>query len=1094
MSYDDNNIKSRNSQIYFDSINKERKKKLITKNSQKFHNKGSQLNHNKNKIEKVIVKRREKKQLTIGPLSSTLESTLSSSKPLKDDENPTITSDLHKQIAKKLIQPIDEDMIFLFDILFKNKQHNQVYYNLRQTTKPMIKRQISNETIDYKNKYYNYNNIYNLKTIKKYLVKLQKKYNLNGNIIFYTKIYKDKNKRTGNIMDYYNLQKIEDLIARYSLIIFVFIKSRKIKEAKEIFLLMLKENINNLNNLEKQICIKYLVINRKVNIYSDIPKITYQLAKIYSFIIKYSQLFHMTNYRNIFMDKYFQILQLNYNFYMIKGTARGFSIETRNQIKYWFSYCFHNCSYYTIYNYFSLRIPIILNYNILTLYKNCDDNSLSDSEKSLIIKTSYNQGVLYYINGQKDEALLNLNKAKEKVISFSDDYYAYYTIEKKRTNQNLFKKQIKENIIEIKNTTKIKKKSTINPFKIKFIEEKYKNEEINKNKLVKIKSLNKSLKVSLDNNIEIDINNLSENSNISKKQSDDIAFLKKDKMDELKSEIYKGFEKDKVNINDLELLLKYGKGKGLLKEEKGNEIKGLDFLFKYKESFSAIKKKITLPKGFKASSVDFHSITKIKDFSIPERFKNPLVRKIELLMSLIELDKKNFEAAYEHVLKVLYIVILLKLSNIHYQRDFFVKQIIEINEYFRLIEDLYDIDLKNKNSLEKCSSNSITTINDRNSINNISNLNVNSNLSNSVNTLNNSLIPFENKLVENNYYQNYINSLNNDINGNIDNNYNYLQNNYNNYNNNYDIKIIKEFEKFFIFLNNLSIYQIKILNETQPDNEKRNHLPIMFTNQFKDCLSKIQRIELDNLQTMALSRFIILKDPNKSIFPTNLNYLVIQRGKNQPVNKKGSNHLNIDRYNYIDETFMKTKEYKNYLDIIHSEKITPDIKEFLKKNKNYVFKIIKGSSDDEIDNMINYPYIIIEPIKKYKKKMKKYLRNTKSINYSRDWKKRAQTITHSFAMKKIKKTSKNNIRISNIGKSKKKAKRNSSATGTYIKKGLEFNNCNDYNNYNNYYMNTVENKNNYFKQNSKNKINMDSSHDTFEDFSLSHDLSSVKDE
>ena len=144
--------------------------------------------------------------------------------------------------------------------------------------------------------------------------------------------------------------------------------------------------------------------------------------------------------------------------------------------------------------------------------------------------------------------------------------------------------------------------------------------------------------------------------------------------------------------------------------------------------------------------------------------------------------------------------------------------------------------------------------------------------------------------------------------------------------------------------------------------------------------------------------------------------------------------------------------------------------------------------------MINYPYIIIEPIKKYKKKMKKYLRNTKSINYSRDWKKRAQTITHSFAMKKIKKTSKNNIRISNIGKSKKKAKRNSSATGTYIKKGLEFNNCNDYNNYNNYYMNTVENKNNYFKQNSKNKINMDSSHDTFEDFSLSHDLSSVKDE
>ena len=121
-------------------------------------------------------------------------------------------------------------------------------------------------------------------------------------------------------------------------------------------------------------------------------------------------------------------------------------------------------------------------------------------------------------------------------------------------------------------------------------------------------------------------------------------------------------------------------------------------------------------------------------------------------MSLIELDKKNYEAAYEHVLKFLYIIFLLKWSNTHYQKDFFSKQFIEINEYFKLIEDLYDINHKNKKISEKYSSNSITTINERNSINNINNLNINSNLSNSVNTLNNNLTPFDNKLDENNYY------------------------------------------------------------------------------------------------------------------------------------------------------------------------------------------------------------------------------------------------------------------------------------------------------------------------------------------------------
>ena len=56
-----------------------------------------------------------------------------------------------------------------------------------------------------------------------------------------------------------------------------------------------------------------------------------------------------------------------------------------------------------------------------------------------------------------------------------------------------------------------------------------------------------------------------------------------------------------------------------------------------------------------------------------------------------------------------------------------------------------------------------------------------------------------------------------------------------------DIKMLKDLEKFFMFLCTLSLFQINVLNETQPDSWKRYDLPILFSSQFKDCLSKNQR-------------------------------------------------------------------------------------------------------------------------------------------------------------------------------------------------------------------------------------------------------------
>ena len=83
----------------------------------------------------------------------------------------------------------------------------------------------------------------------------------------------------------------------------------------------------------------------------------------------------------------------------------------------------------------------------------------------------------------------------------------------------------------------------------------------------------------------------------------------------------------------------------------------------------------------------------------------------------------------------------------------------------------------------------------------------------------------------------------------------------------------KEMEKFFIFICNLSIYQLKILNESQPNPSYiRDDLPIIFNNQFKDCLTNAQRMELACLESMSLTRYIILKNTNEDICPENLDY------------------------------------------------------------------------------------------------------------------------------------------------------------------------------------------------------------------------------
>ena len=184
---------------------------------------------------------------------------------------------------------------------------------------------------------------------------------------------------------------------------------------------------------------------------------------------------------------------------------------------------------------------------------------------------------------------------------------------------------------------------------------------------------------------------------------------------------------------------------------------------------------------------------------------------------------------------------------------------------------------------------------------------------------------------------------------------------------NFNKNILKELEKFFIFMTNLSFYQIKILNDTQPKNDKRNFLPILFEDQFRDCLSLRQNLLLNDLNIMNLSRYIILKDPFKLIIPSNLN--ISKEYLEKPELFKYS-FINTNESRQKEEKLLDKKVNKIFKQIINSSK--NGLLTLLNNNKNLVIKIIKRSNKADIKNILENPEVLKNPIEKYRKKHKNY--------------------------------------------------------------------------------------------------------------------------
>ena len=645
--------------------------------------------------------------------------------------------------------------------------------------------------------------------------------------------------------------KFENLISIYALIIYYLFKIHKKREAKMIYLLIIKHNINHMKYLEGIINFMSVLADKngknKINFYRYANLI---LLKIYSFFIKYGFLFNLSFYGNLFMKMYLNLSHKYYLYSLANNKIKYSNPENLKKIKIWFSLLNYYSAHFSIAHYAPMKLPIYLYNTTLNIYNTIEEQNLED--KYFILCTKYNKSILLYLNGESEEAINTLKDIKINLFAYIDDNIFANKGNNKSNNKNksfmiqTLTEQIQK---KTKNNQKINKKSVASSFKQIF-------EHVisGKNKQVNI---NMKLEPFFIANNPINFDNFFE------KYSNIYGISSKLKQQEnISNNSSKNTQKSKTLIYSSYL-------RQLTMQSKNNE----------------------------------------KNYSkkIPNIFKNPILIRTELLIAEIELDKKHYRIAYTFTNHALTIITLFRtLQNSSLLNQFKIEQKY-IKEFLNIIDNA-NIITESENEEEeeeKENMNDLITIKEK---------------------------EYKNEIE----YKERIN-LNK--------------------------KVLKELEKFFLFYINLSIYQIKVLNETQPKTKIRNYLPILFQNQFKDSLSLRQNIELENLDVMCLSRYLILKDPNKPIYPKNLNISLEYLEKPELFKSK---YINKEIKKKLDEESNK-KAKIIYKEIIKKTKGNFHLHNRLRNNYYLVTKIIINSKKEEIKEIIDNPEILINSIEKYKK-------------------------------------------------------------------------------------------------------------------------------
>ena len=807
------------------------------------------------------------------------------------------------------------------------------------------------------------------KQYKKYIYFIQKAFiKNNGNYIKH--IIKNKNKNNYN-NEYFvkEINHLENLIARYSIIIFFLVKHQQIDMAKNIFLLMIKENIIYIDFFEKNIFKEFSNITNGSNLINHgCPKSILTLSKIYSIILKYSLIFNLTKNRNIYLSKYLSLQNLNYNLFLLKSQIRGSYIVTDIAIKYLFANCLFNSCYYSINSYTSMIIPIKLSELIFKLYEGMNELIFEKKEKSLLLKASFNYALYIYLNGNNELALGQLELIKEKLFEFyeynlndedeeekedDDDEetnYGYKDTYNPIEEFNKKKEGKKKLSINFQQKILIKRQETMRKLERKRGLSKSQNtidkiKEILFNKRVGIPSIYKSKNNLFDPLHQAQINKLNHNF---RKKTVKIEDIKKFFISDVKTALNKKNRKCSITERDIKNKQKFQKNFGVSN----------------KNNINTSTQSIV---DLRTSHINFRSLFKINKLNLPKYMTNSILIETELLMCEIYLDSKNIQSAYEHFKNSVLILFISKQNDsendIKSIRDF-RKKLRTIFVYLNEINKC--IDEKNKKIKFQILTNPIKSTKTYLSLSK-----KNTFKEKKSDVKKSSLRIGKNNILESiEFKMNKKDDFDNDNNG--EEYFNKLVNK----------KMAKEIEKLFLFLNTLSIYQIKLLNDTQPKREIRNDLPILFNAQFKDSLTKGQRSSLSNLLTMSITRNMILENPDKLILPTNLKFSILNY-KAKELNKENNNKYKLVKTKKIENHKMYDKvisssnsiEYNYFKKIIFSKKIGQTLQQFLLNNYSLVMKILKELNKNEIEDIIKNPDILVSPINDYKKRQSKILNN-----------------------------------------------------------------------------------------------------------------------
>ena len=429
-------------------------------------------------------------------------------------------------------------------------------------------------------------------------------------------LYSNNNSRFIKIEDKgYYFRKLEDLMALYSLIIFFFIKNKNHNKAKTIYLVMIKQNIKCLNYLEKLIDFNALLMSKNNKYIMRVFQTSViTLLKVYSFLIKYSFILHLSYYGNMFMKKY---LNLSYKFYLYSMNIhklKNSMVENENQVKFWFSHLNYYTAYFSIANYLPMKIPISLCSVIINIYNTIDDKFFDLKEKNLLLCTYYNKGLLLYVSGQNEEAINCLKETKKKLFMYIEDFFPDEQNRKLVSANSTYGSMFGDG--HKKGRRKHKNKGIIS-FQKLF-------KSITKNTINLMKS---------NSNNSIFVNHKKPIVNINKKFEP--FFLSNGPFN---------------IINFIKLYLQFYNIK----------IDGAEEEISPKSTYNKLKSRHNNYSFDRKSFIKLTNIDKSLQKKTPNIFKNPILIRTEMLLAEIELDRKNYKSAYTYVNHALAIISLFR--------------------------------------------------------------------------------------------------------------------------------------------------------------------------------------------------------------------------------------------------------------------------------------------------------------------------------------------------------------------------------------------------------------------------------------------------